>query len=390
VSETISLIAVVRDAADRLPEWIRRGRAYADEIVVGIDSASTDGSWQVARELADVAAVFEHAPCPEDAIDWTMRQARGDWILRLDDDESLSRELVASLPALTSDRHLTHYYIPRRWLVRRSDGHPAWLATPPWNPEWALRLHRNVGSIWRHEGGLHGRVDVDGEGRFLAPEEGVIWHFDLAWRSREQREDKVRRRYDVLAPWIESAPLYLWEDSARPDDLRPVSAAELDGWSVEPPAATDRPAEAAGPDAYPVAARLLELAQHRDDPPVFAATYVGHDVPARVEAGRARRVEVTVRNESAARWRNTGKARGRVTLSQGWGSENGGAAASSALLPASVERGESVRVPLALYAPSETGRNRVVFDLVAEGVASFSTRGVEPLVVDVEVVPPSD
>jgi len=391
MTATISLVGVVRDAASQLPEWIRRGRVYADEVVVCVDSASVDGTFDVARSLADVALRFEHSPCSDDAIDWAMRQAQGDWIVRLDDDECLGSDLVAALPRLVADRHLTHYYIPRRWVVRDEASRLCWLDRPPWNPEWALRLHRNVGSIWRHEGGAHQRVQIDGEGRFIDPLEGVIWHMDLAWRSRIEREAKVRLRYDRIAPWIVSAPLYLWEDSARPEDFRPVPAGELERWWPATRAPLTEPADTPQnsldrPPAHPLSARLLDIAQHRDDPPVFAAEYLSHGVPERLEAGRPLGIEVTVRNVSATRWRNSGRVRGRVVLVQGWESSSGRRAGGTALLPHSVERGESATVRLALWPPKEPGRYRTLFDLTAEGVETFSRRGVTPLVVEVEVV----
>ena len=96
---------------------------------------------------------------------------------------------------------------------------------------------------------------------------------------------------------------------------------------------------------------------------------------------------MTVRNVSATRWRNSGRVRGRIVLVQRWESSSGKRAGGTALLPHSVERGESVTVRLALWPPKEPGRHRVVFDLTAEGVEAFSSRGVTPLVVAVEVVP---
>jgi len=56
---TLSLCILTKDSASRLPELLAHGRTLADEIVVGVDRASSDATFDVAARHADVVFRFE-------------------------------------------------------------------------------------------------------------------------------------------------------------------------------------------------------------------------------------------------------------------------------------------------------------------------------------------
>ena len=397
MAPTLSLVGVVRNCATHIDEWVRRGRAFADEIVLCVDASSTDATWERAGRLADSVHAFEHLQQTDDIIDWALRRASGDWILRLDDDEFASGALAASLPRLIADRHLTHYRIPRRWVVRGPGAGPAWLAAPPWEQDTSLRLIRGVGSIFRHPGRNHVPVEIDGEGRVLDPAEGVIWHLNLAWRSRAEREAKVAG-YHRTTPWVPCGPVYLYEDLAGAGDFRPVPPAELDGlWPL--PAgghAGAQDPDVAGATAPPPqlvrsrAATLLGVAEHADPPPVFRLAWTGHDLPISMTATTRRSAAITVRNLSATTWRGTGRPLGCIGLWHTWvdagGSHHGG---GTVALPRSVRALGSVTVPLDLIAPREPGTYTITADLEVRGAGRMSSRG-QPLLRHEVAVTPGD
>jgi len=391
MAPSVSLVGVVRNCADHIDEWVRRGRALADEIVLCVDDSSVDDTWDRACRLADSVHAFEHLAQSDDALDWALRQAHGDWILRLDDDEFGSAALAASLPRLVADRHLTHYRIPRRWVVGDGSGRPGWLSLPPWGTDTSLRLIRNVGSIFRHPGGTHNPVEIDGEGRVIDPSEGVIWHLDLAWRPRPIREAKVAS-YLSAAPWVPCAALYLYEDYVGNDDIRPVDEHELDGlWPLRAgdlrPSA---PGSRSGPPPSNVrrrAAMLLGIAEHADPPPACGVEWLGRDLPDVMVSSTRRVASVTARNRSAIRWRGTGRPLGRLRLWHTWvdcgGSHHGGATIP---LPRSVAPGEALTVEFELIAPQQAGQYFVTVDLAVEGVGPMASRGQEALRHTVTVV----
>jgi len=89
--ESLSVIVIVQDEADRLTACLDSVHSIADEIIV-LDSGSTDQSVEIAKRYTDKVYV----------TDWpgygiqkqrALEKARGDWVLSIDADEALSPEL---------------------------------------------------------------------------------------------------------------------------------------------------------------------------------------------------------------------------------------------------------------------------------------------------------
>jgi hypothetical protein len=382
------------NSGDRLEHWLERALEWADEIVLLVDSASTDDTLDIACAYADSVQVVEHPPVIEVAMDWGLRRATGEWVLWLDDDELLSRSFADHRDELLDRPDLTHYWLPYRWVVGDSDVGYRWLGQFPWHPNERLRLVRNVGSIYSHRGRLHSPIEVAGEGEVADPARAVVYHMDLAWRSRRQREEKVARYRVKNAPSCEE--YYLWEDYEA--DLRTHAVTED---LVRPPSAAARAAAAdrvrhhrAAPRAnldteVPTVGQMTRrLASHWDTADVFHADWLGHATPPRVLPNRGYTASITVRNGSAVRWRTTGLPRGRVALAYHWVHPDHGLLLEQGdrtLLPRAVEPGQSVDLEAGFWTPYEPGRYQLQWDLRAEEIGWFSERGVPPLEVTVEV-----
>ncbi len=192
---TLTVAGITWNSGDRLEHWVTRALEYADEIVLLVDASSTDDTYEIARTYADSLKLVEHPPFIEVFYDLALRQARGDWILWLDDDEFMGRDFVRTRDALLRERHLTHYHLPYRWVVRGKDGNDHWLATFPWHPNPRLRLVRNVGSIYHHRGRLHSPLEIAGDGRIVNPDEAVMYHLD----SHGETGRSEKRRWPVTA-----------------------------------------------------------------------------------------------------------------------------------------------------------------------------------------------
>ena len=360
-----------------------------------VDSESTDDTLDVACAYADRVQVVEHPPFIEVAMDWGLRRATGEWLLWLDDDELVSTSFGAARDQLLADPDLTHYWLPYRWVVPGADGGHRWLRQFPWYPNERLRLIRNVGSVFHHRGRLHSPIEVAGDGRVLDADEGVIYHLDLAWRSRAEREAKVARYRGNNAPSCEE--YYLYEDYAATLRAEPFDDEEI----TRPPtpaarrAAEERrerfaatPGSNVDPEVATVAAMQARIARHWENADVFSAEYLEHDTPATVLPNRGYVVELAVRNTSAVPWRNSGPLRGRVAMSYHWAHPDHGVLlehGDRALLPRVVEPGEVVRFPAGIWTPLEPGRYVLQWDLCVEEIGWFSDRGVAPLQVEVEV-----
>ena len=70
---------------------LRGVRRFADEIVIGVDTGSTDGTERICARYADRLFCLEPIGTSERAVAWLNEQCTGDWILRLDDDELPAR-----------------------------------------------------------------------------------------------------------------------------------------------------------------------------------------------------------------------------------------------------------------------------------------------------------
>lgn len=133
---------------------------WADEIVV-IDSGSTDGTVEIARELG--ARVIHHDwPGYGGQKNFAQSQAMHDWILNIDGDESvpepLAREVQRRLEDVGSGRSLERgFRIPRKnFFLGR------WIRHGGWYPNYLIRLADRRHARWS-EPHVHEALQVRGE-----------------------------------------------------------------------------------------------------------------------------------------------------------------------------------------------------------------------------------
>ena len=213
------------DGARYLERVLPGYRDVADEVVVGIDSVTQDESAEVARKYADRVFSFPHGCAigggekPRSLFfDHLFPMCTGDWILQLDHDETLSAEWKdpAFLDELLSDRSVTHAFFPRRWAL---PGEMEYISSRHWEPDFQMRLFRNIPSLIRIHENLHDRNQVAGEGCYES--RASIVHWNLVWESRDERLERVRS-YARMSSYS-AHEYYLYERQAyekRPLDER--------------------------------------------------------------------------------------------------------------------------------------------------------------------------
>lgn len=97
----VSCFIIAKDEADRIGTTIRSVRAWVDEVIV-VDSGSTDGTRELARDLG--AAVFENA-WPGYGLQKRFGEdrCRNTWLLNLDADEEVTETLRTEIHALFAE-----------------------------------------------------------------------------------------------------------------------------------------------------------------------------------------------------------------------------------------------------------------------------------------------
>jgi glycosyltransferase involved in cell wall biosynthesis len=121
---------------------------------------------------------------------------------------------------------------------------------------------------------------------------------------------------------------------------------------------------------------------------LFNAEYsLAGDTPNGLFAGEAMLLDVGLRNRGRSPWLTAGSY--PVRLGYRWLDAGGRpiAAEGRALLPAPVPPGATARVELRVETPPDGGRYRLQVELLEEGQAWFSQRGVAPLELEVELRP---
>ncbi len=186
----ISVVVVTLNEEERLRACLESA-AWADELVV-VDAESADKTAQVAREFTERVFV---RPWPGFAAqkNFALEQATGDWILSVDADEEVSRELRDEiLRVVASAEASAGYRIPRRNIMWGR-----WMRHGGLYPDWQLRLFRR-GQGRFVDLAVHESVEVAGPlGRLGAP---------LVHRSYRDLADFLARadRYSTLAAeeWV--------------------------------------------------------------------------------------------------------------------------------------------------------------------------------------------
>ncbi|MCL2819357.1 MAG: hypothetical protein FWD38_00775 [Oscillospiraceae bacterium] len=129
-----------------------------------------------------------------------------DWILRVDDDETLSADFTRDvIQYYISDRQVTSYWIPRRWYINDLE----YICTKPWYPDYQLRLYRNLPAIITLPENIHEPLKVYGKSGKI--NEIHLKHNDLVIASRNAREKKIER-YELMNPGHSTKMFYLYED----------------------------------------------------------------------------------------------------------------------------------------------------------------------------------
>jgi len=213
----ISIVIITQNEEDRVEQTLKSCSEIADEIVV-VDSFSTDKTIDILKKYK--VKIFQ-----KKFIDYgsqknfAMGKAKNEWILNLDADERVSKELKENILKLKQKYKID----TDGFLINRKTFYMGkWIKHSGWYPDRKLRLFRKSKSRW--QGRIHERLILNGK---IQKINGDILHFTyrnitdhikrINRYSKMQAEDIVRRKTKLLflrlllLPPITFIRFYLWK-----------------------------------------------------------------------------------------------------------------------------------------------------------------------------------
>lgn len=203
----ISVIINTRNEEKNLPRALTSVRQLADEVVV-VDMESTDQTVKIAKKVG--AKVYSHKPTGyvEPARNFALRQAQGDWILILDADEEIGKELKNKLKEITWRPKADFYRLSRKNIIFGK-----WIKHSRWWPDYNIRFFRKGAVVWSEI--IHSVPETHGKGLDLeATEENAIVHYH--YDSIEQFVERLNRYTTEHAKLlVKDGYKFSWQDVVK-------------------------------------------------------------------------------------------------------------------------------------------------------------------------------
>ncbi len=133
--KNISVIIHTYNEEKNIVDCIDSAQLLTEEIIL-VDMESTDNTVEIARSLNVSVFNFPKSNYVEPAREFGIKQASTDWVLILDADERMTKELAAEIKSVIRNSQFSNYKIPRRNIFARIK----WLKHGGWWPDHQIRL----------------------------------------------------------------------------------------------------------------------------------------------------------------------------------------------------------------------------------------------------------
>lgn len=186
----ISVVINTLNEAENLPRAIASVKGIANEILV-CDMESTDGTPEIAKKLGAKVINHEDVGYVEPARNFAISKADGDWILILDADEEITKDLRNEIEKEIKNPRADYYRIPRKNIIFGK-----WMKHSRWWPDYNIRFFKKGSVSWSEI--IHAVPMTTGVGAELPDKEElaiVHHHYD----SIEQYMERLNRYTTVQA-----------------------------------------------------------------------------------------------------------------------------------------------------------------------------------------------
>jgi (heptosyl)LPS beta-1,4-glucosyltransferase len=199
------IINVVREEVPLLPRVISSVESLADEIVL-VDMSSGEEVKKIAKKYKAKVYKHEFVNYVEPARNFGMSKATREWILILDPDERVSRDLAYKLREIREKGTKTDYYrLPRKNIIFGK-----WMRHSRWWPDYNIRFFKKGRVAWNEI--IHGVPLTKGKGGDLeASEKNALIHYHYS--SIEQFLGRMDRYTRVQADLkVKEGYQFDWKD----------------------------------------------------------------------------------------------------------------------------------------------------------------------------------
>jgi glycosyltransferase involved in cell wall biosynthesis len=202
---TLSTCIMTMNAENRIRPLLQYIRHFSDEIVVGVDSKTTDNTLEACKGLSDELFVIESTALTCNAgLETLVNRCHGDWVLRLDDDEYPEPHFADFKQGILSVDEITHYKLPRPHLssVNEDTGAIFWVNDGYFYPDFQMRLFRNDRTLLSFPGAV-GHLGIQCQGKQGRLNTFNLIHLNLAINPRFKREEKLAKYIQRLqGEWV--------------------------------------------------------------------------------------------------------------------------------------------------------------------------------------------
>ena len=184
---------------------------FADEVVVVVDSETTDHTVKIAKTYTKYVIVQNWMGYGR-TREFAVGKTRGEWILWLDADEQVSSDLASEIKEIIqSDKSYAGYQMPRKaYFLGR------WIRHGGWYPGYVIRLFRKDRGTFS-DSRVHERLEVDGRiGVLKHPilhfTDNTIYHYFQKWNiyTSLAAEDLVEKRKCFSAVDLFFRPVFMF------------------------------------------------------------------------------------------------------------------------------------------------------------------------------------
>lgn len=200
----ISVVINTLNEEKNLARALASVKKIADEIVV-VDMHSDDKTVSIAKEFGAKVFSFERRNYVEPARNFAISKASCDWVLILDADEEVSKELANKLLEISKTQDVSVWRLPRKNIIFGK-----WMQHARWWPDYNIRFFKKDSVEWSDE--IHSVPITTGNSAQLeANEDFAIVHNN--YQSIDQFIDRMNRYTTIQADrLIANKHDFYWSD----------------------------------------------------------------------------------------------------------------------------------------------------------------------------------